>query len=186
MSVGIDDTFNSFLFRQWPPAPVEIEPFRRRIEFDPGAGARRGVENGGDVNLVRLALQKQATSRMRQNSDEPILHRANHARGHVRFAQIKNGMDGRDYVVELRQNVVWKIERAFAQNVAFNPSKQAKAIELFVQLSNRCNLCAQLRLIDSMRLNRAAAVIGNAEILQAQRLSGFGHFFERVVAVARD
>ena len=106
--------------------------------------------------------------------------------GHVRFAQVKNGMDGHDHVVELRQNLVRKIERTIAQNVAFDPRKQAEAIELLVQLSNRRNLCAQLRLIDSVRLNRAPAVIGDAEILQAERLRGFRHFFERVVAVARD
>ena len=110
MGVGIDDALNSFLFRQRPPAPVEIEAFRRSIELNPGAGARRRVENCGDVNLIRVAFQKQATSRMRQHGHEPILERAKNARGHVRFAQVKNGMDGHDHVIEFRQNVVRKIK----------------------------------------------------------------------------
>jgi len=37
-----------------------------------------------------------------------------------------------------------------------------------------------------MRLNRAAAVLGDAEVLQAKRLRRFGHFLERVVSIARD
>src|SRR4029453_917033 len=73
MGVRIDYALNPFLFRQRPPAPVEIEAFRRGIELNPGAGARRGVENYRDINLVRVALQEQATSRMRQHGDEPTL-----------------------------------------------------------------------------------------------------------------
>ena len=43
----------------------------------------------------------------------------------------------------------------------------------------------QFFLVDPVRLNLAAAVIGNAEILQPERLCGFRHFFKGVVAVAR-
>ena len=69
---------------------------------------------------------------MREHGDERILHRADDAPGHVRFAKIKNRMNRRDHVVELRQNFIGKIKRSIAQNVAFDPSKQTKAIELFV------------------------------------------------------
>ena len=65
------------------------------------------------------------------------------------------------------------------------PGEQTEAVELLVQFANRGDLRAQFGFIDSVRLNRAAAVIGDAEILQAELLRGFRHFFERVVTVAR-
>src|ERR1051325_5620410 len=101
MSVGIDYTFNAFLFRHWPPAPVEIEPFWCCVEFNPCSGTSSSIENFWDIDLVRLAFQKQTTGRMRQHRDEPVLHRANHASRHIRFAQIENGMNGRDRVISL-------------------------------------------------------------------------------------
>src|ERR1700720_4235836 len=122
---------------------------------------------------------------MRQHGHERIFHRANHASGHVRFAQTKSRMNGSDYEIELRQNFIRKIKRTVAKNVAFDSSKETEGVQLFVQLSNRGDLRDQFFLIEPVRLNLASAVIGNAEILQAERLRGFRHFFKGVVSVAR-
>ena len=121
---------------------------------------------------------------MRQHSHEPILHRANHAPGHVRFAQTKSRMNRSDYEIELRQNFIRKIKRTVPKNVAFHSGKKTEAVELFVQLSNRRDLRQQFFLIKPVCLNLAATVIGNAQILQAERLRSFRHFFQRIVAVA--
>ena len=51
MGVGIDDAFHAFLFRQRPPAPVEIEPLRCGIDFDPGSGLGRGINDGRECRL---------------------------------------------------------------------------------------------------------------------------------------
>src|SRR5262249_26478589 len=37
MRVRIDYALHTFLFRQWPPPPIEIEPLRRGVELDPRA-----------------------------------------------------------------------------------------------------------------------------------------------------
>src|SRR5437773_10917767 len=98
---------------------------------------------------------------MRQHGHKRIFHRANHAPGHVRFTQTKSRMNGSDYEIELRQNFIWKIQRTVAENVAFNSGKETEAVELFVQLPNRGDLREQFFLIEPVRLNLAAAVIGN-------------------------
>src|ERR1041384_4616716 len=36
--VGVDGAFNSFFLGARPPTPVEVEPFGRGVELDPGAG----------------------------------------------------------------------------------------------------------------------------------------------------
>src|SRR6266571_3175356 len=153
MRVGIDHTFDTFLFRHWPPAPIEIEPFRCSVEFNPCPGTRSRVENFWDIDFVRLAFQKQTTGRMRQHGHERIFHPANHASGHIRFAQTKSRMNGSDYEIELRQNFIGKIKRAVPKNVAFNSSKETEAVELFVQLSNRRDLREQFFLVEAVGLN---------------------------------
>src|SRR5207302_4980169 len=77
------------------------------------------------------------------------------------------------------------IERAVTQNVAFDTCEDAKAAQFFVQLSNRADLCAEFWFIDSVCLNGAAAVIGDAEIFQPQFLRGSRHFFDGIVSVTR-
>src|SRR4029453_10224365 len=67
VGIRIDHTFDVFLFRQWPPTPVEIEPLGGGVEFNPCAGARCSVEHRRNIDLVRLAFQKQTASRMRQH-----------------------------------------------------------------------------------------------------------------------
>jgi hypothetical protein len=58
MSIGIDDTLHSLLFGRRPPAPVQIEALWRRIELNPRTGARRRVQDGRDIDLVRFAFQQ--------------------------------------------------------------------------------------------------------------------------------
>jgi hypothetical protein len=58
VSIGVNHAPDPFFFRQRPPAPVEIEPFRSSIEFDPGAGFRSGFEDRRDVNGVPFAFQQ--------------------------------------------------------------------------------------------------------------------------------
>src|SRR4029078_8531487 len=96
VSIWIDHAFNAFLFGDWPPPPMEIEPLWRGVEFDPRAGARCRVEHRRNIDLVRIAFQKQSPSRMRQHSDEWILQGANHPLRHVGFTQIKSGMNCTD------------------------------------------------------------------------------------------
>ena len=94
-------------------------------------------------------------------------------------------MDRGDDVIELGQDFVVEIERAVAENVALDAGEEPEVFEFAIELSDRRDLRAQPRGIESARLDRAAAVIGDAEILQAELLRRRGHFLERIVAVAR-
>src|SRR3954469_11585233 len=95
-------------------------------------------------------------------------------------------MNGCDDEIELAEHVVTKIERAIAQNVAFDAGENAEcAVELAIQSANRSGLRTELRRVDAVRLDRAAAVIGDPEILQTELARGGDHFLERVVSIAR-
>src|SRR5438477_10601367 len=92
-------------------------------------------------------------------------------------------MDGCDDKVELRQNLVVEIERTVPQNVALNSAENANVLQGTLHLADLCSLHLQPRRIKSMRLHRAAAVIGDSDIFEAEFLRRRDHFFERIVPV---
>ena len=114
-----------------------------------------------------------------------ILHRANNPAGHVRFRERERGVDGGDDVIELRQDVVGKIKRTVAEDVALDAGEETEVVELFVELVDHRDLDAQPRHIQPARLDRAAAMIGDPEILETKLLRCRGHFLERTAAVTR-
>ena len=101
MRIRVNHTFYALLFRQRPPSPVEIEAFRRCIEFDPCPGARCGIKDFRNINLIGISFQEQAASWMRQHRHIGILHCPDHAAGHVRFTEIENRMNRRNNIIEL-------------------------------------------------------------------------------------
>src|SRR5437868_4499924 len=90
-----------------------------------------------------------------------------------------------DDVIQLSQDFVGKIKRAIAEDVALDPGEELEIFEFGIQFPNARELDAQTRFIESARLDRAAAVIGDPEILQAEFLRSRRHLFERVAAIAR-
>ena len=80
---------------------------------------------------------------MGEHRDKPIADRADDASRHLRFGEIENGVDRDHDKVELGQNIIIKIKRSVAENVAFDTAKQTEAIKLLVQCADRRHLCAQ-------------------------------------------
>ena len=93
-------------------------------------------------------------------------------------------MNGRNDVIELCEDFVWKIKRTVAQNVAFHTRKKAKAVQLVIQRPNAGDLEAQLRFVQSMCLDRASAMVCDPEVLESQLLCSFRHLLDGVVPVA--
>ena len=90
---------------------------------------------------------------MRQHRDERIAHRADDAAGHVGFGKRESGMDRGDDVIEFRENVVGKIERTVAENIALHSSKESEIFVFLVEFPDPCELHSQARRIESVRLD---------------------------------
>src|SRR5436190_19044707 len=106
MRVRVNHTFNTFLFRKWPPPPVEIEALRRSVELNPCPRARRRIEDFRNINWIGISFEEQSASWMRQNRNEWILHGPDHAAGHLNFTSVEYGMNGRNDVIEVCQDFV--------------------------------------------------------------------------------
>src|SRR6266576_3390038 len=101
---------------------------------------------------------------MAKHADKRVVHRPDNAPGHVRFIQIKNGMDRSDDKIELGQDLIRELERPVSKNVALGPGKEPKSIEALVEFANVRQLNAQPRFIQSMALDCASAMVGDTEI----------------------
>ena len=60
--VTVDDTANTLGLRVMPEAPVEIESVGGRVELNPGAGGRAGVNHRPLIEFVGIAFQQQASA----------------------------------------------------------------------------------------------------------------------------
>ena len=90
--------------------------------------------------------------------------------GHLLAILRKPGMDGGDDVIQLRKELIRKIERAVTEDVALDAGEKAEVFEFGIQFFDTRDLDAQSPFIQTSRLDRAPAVIGDPEILQSQVL----------------
>src|SRR5207302_9853156 len=120
---------------------------------------------------------------MRQHRHEWIGNRANDTLRHFRFAEIERRMHRSDDEIELRQNLIVEIERTVAQNIAFNSAENANVRQCALQFSNLRLLDLQPCGIESVRLHRAATVIGDPNIFEATSLRCCDHFLEAMSSV---
>jgi hypothetical protein len=64
VGVAVDDAFDALVLGVMPEPPVHVETQRVGVQLDPGAGRGAGVDDGGLVDFVRLALQQQAAGQV--------------------------------------------------------------------------------------------------------------------------
>ena len=95
-------------------------------------------------------------------------------------------VDGGNDVIEQRQRLVVEIERAVGQDVALGAEEDAEAFlgELRVELLDLLGLLADAFLVEAVGLPLRFAVVGNADVFEAEIHRGFGHRFDRLDAVA--
>ena len=80
--------------------------------------------------------------------------------------------------IELRQNLIIEVERTVAQNVALDSTENVNVGERALQFSNLRALDIESGSIQPVRLHRTAAVIGDANVFEAEFLCRCDHFLE--------
>ena len=88
-------------------------------------------------------------------------------------------MNGGDHIVKLCEDFVGKVERSVPSDVTLGPGEEVDAIVGCVVISYASELRSKTLLVETICLNGTLAVIGNAQVLHPQLLSGGGHLFER-------
>ena len=129
-----------------------------------------GFDDGGHVDRVAFAFQQQPARRMRQHRDPRMRQRLADALGHASAGMLKPLMHGGDDVIEQRQRLVVEIERAVGQDVALGAEEDAETFlrELRVELLDFLGLLADALLVEAVGLPLRFAVVGDAEVLQAE------------------
>jgi len=104
--VWIDDALDTLAFRIRPKPPVQIEPMRVAIQFNPRARLRTHVNHRLRVDWIRFAFQKQPSGHVGDCVNKWILRRADQSFCVLRFAAGWNVQARYDYVQFCEQFVV--------------------------------------------------------------------------------
>ena len=137
-----------------PPAPVHVHPHRAAIELDPRAGAGGAVDDFLEVDLVGLALEKQAARRVAEHGNVLVFHRVDDALGHFVLVLRHRVVDGGDDVVELRHDIVGEVELAVLEDVDLAAGEDMKVLHLLVEFRDHPDLLRQPLLVEAIRLIR--------------------------------
>src|SRR5947207_4971864 len=80
MGVAIDDAFYAPAFGVGPEPPIQIEPIRAGVEFNPRPGRCAGIDDRALIDFVGVALQEESSRQMAKHvhigimrgGDEPL------------------------------------------------------------------------------------------------------------------
>ena len=154
------------------------------IEFEEGTGGGGRVEDSGDVDRIGFAFEQDASGQVTEHGHVGIFHRADEALGHFGFAEGEGRMDTGHHVIELGEDGVGEIERAVLEDIALGAAEEPESVEVLVQRSDFGDLLFQTGGVEAVGLDGGFAVVGNAEVFQAQFLRGSGHLGQRTAPVA--
>ena len=175
--VRVDCALHAFRFRERPPAPVHVEAARVCIDLDDGSSRGSGLDDRGVVHCIAIAHEQQAACDMAEHGHVFVFHRADDALRHLSLRKVKDIVDARDGVIELRENLVVEVERTVLVDVHLAAREDAEIrAEFLVKLLDFLHLCEQAFVIETVRLERCLRVIRDAQILQTELHRGIRHF----------
>jgi hypothetical protein len=121
---------------------------------------------------------------MAEHGDVRIFDGADDALCHLGLGEVEDVVNARHGVVELGQNLVGEVERAVFEDVHLATGKEMRAFELGIQLADLGDLRQQTLFIEAVGLEGRFAVIGDAEVLQAEVVGCLRHLAKGGAAIA--
>ena len=119
---------------------IQIQPVRLRIDLDTASQIVRRRKNAIHVDFIWFALADQAASRMAENGEMTVPHRAYHAFGLRLARKIKKRVHRSDHHVQLFERRIRQIEAAILENIDLNALEDGETLELGVQLVDFADL----------------------------------------------
>jgi len=111
----------------FPQPPIHVETVRVGVDLDDLVVFGSRGDDLGHVDGVAFTHEQQPARRMGEHRDLRMRQRLADAFGHLVRVHIESLMDGGHNIVEQRQRLVVKIERAIAKNVALGAEENAEA-----------------------------------------------------------
>lgn len=169
-----------------PVAPVQVEPAWVAVEFDPGAGFSTGLNNGGEIDGVRVAFEEESAGGMADGVDEAVLSGADEAFGVFGFV-VGGDVEAGDDKIQLGQEVIVEVE-SIAEDVDLGTGQESEVVALVfepaIEVPDGADLLAQSFRVKSVGLEGGAGVVGDGPVSQAERSGQVEGFLEGHVAIA--
>ena len=135
-----------------------------------------------EVDVVRLARADEAAGRVDQNLDARVLERPDDSRRHLGPALREARVHGRQYDVQLAQDLGREVQRPVGEDVAL-AAREDSNLEARLERPERPDLLAQPVDAQTARHGRGRRVVGDDDVLVAARLGRLDELLDRMVAV---
>ena len=99
---------------------LQVEPIGQPVHLEGDAGLERDLVDPVEVERVLGPMSDQPPCRMAEAAHRGMTHRLGHSRGQLRARRPLTRVERELHPVELGQDVVGKVERAVAPDVAFD------------------------------------------------------------------
>jgi hypothetical protein len=159
--------------------------FGARIDLHRSAGASAGGEDGLGVEggLGAAAPSDEPSRAVAQDVGVGTLDGGQHALRHGGRLHAQLGVHTGDDDVQLGQQVEVLVERAVLEDVHLNAGQDPEGRQILVQLRQDAKLVPQPLSVEPVRHGEAGAVVGQDQVLVAQRTRRLCHFADRAATV---
>ena len=167
MGVARDDEPRAAIPGELRVDVVQVQPIDLTVDFERHAPRRGRVDDRGDVERIRLALQDPAPGRVAEDVDMRVLERAQQPVGHLLVILIERGVHRGDDEIERGEAVVGQVERAVRLDVAFDAGQQPDAGAFGIHGANASGVRERAALVEAVGHGERLAVIGDGDVLRA-------------------
>src|SRR5438477_113709 len=153
------------------------------IELERAPMGHAGAYHGVEVEAVGLALAEHASGGMADRVHPGVLGRIHQSPRQLFLGLGEAVVDGRHDVVRFGEHVVGKIELAVLEDVELDALQDREAATRRVPLVDRPPLLAEPFGVEPQRHRDPLRVIGDRDVLVAERAGGLGHLVDGALAV---
>ena len=152
VGIRVEGTLYALIPRASPPGPVHVHAFRGTIELDDRPGLRCAVDDFFMVYGIGIATKEKAAAQVAQHCHMRIFHGSDDPLGHLVLGQVERCVDRSDYIVELGEDSVVKIEGSIAENVNLVTRIEVKVIEGAVERPDGFQLAKESFFVEAVGL----------------------------------
>src|SRR5712691_6187436 len=137
------------------------------------------------VVVEGIPAQKEPPGGMRDDLRVGVFDGGQHALAHGGAVEIEVRVDRADHHIEFGKDFVGIVQRPFLQDVHFRPGEYTNPQILLVSGVDFLDVSRNPFFVQSIRHGDGFRMVGDGNVVVTELPGRFGHFFDRILAVAR-
>src|SRR6266702_3666830 len=183
--IGRDDHLHAAVLAHAEIHVLQVETVGIGVALHRHAVFRASRQYFFHVVVEGIPAQKEPPGGMRDDLCVGVFDGRQHALGHGGAVEIEVRVDRADHHIELRKDFVVIIQRPFLQDVHFRPGEYTNPQILLVSGVDFLDVRRHALFIEPIGYGDGFRMVGDGNVVVAELPGRFGHFLDRILAVAR-